>query len=978
LATVVSNLWVATLFINYKTAGAGETWFLKAQDKDTAKTTALELAQARSLLLAAGCSIVGVSVRTAVYPAPSWPVNQTPFPSLLRPDGSNYWDTPNSPHQALWLSFKSQDGPWCPRPLKWIADDEITNSVWVRQGLTIPAGPPALLLFPREAHKNTLYRYALAKIRDLTCYAKRKPNLPDGSPQWLLSDWLKVAVKKAGRRKSGNAFHPISWEPTYREFGPHFSPCGCVVGWSRRTFEVNAIFYRDGLPNSISYYRARAGAKILPWPTIFWGYWWDEKIINTSGPGEFTGPENRFWHAGFSWSDAPGLAPTGGPNAFLGVVLAPHNEAAPTPPHLLPECDMPPPLLRVDNDDNTIIVTPTLRITADTATMALVVRGPNWVELSALVPAPGFDLQTIGQAGGETEVADVGLLKVDAESFLVDSWGLYEATLFAKKKVLVALTFVNNLETAYTRTGNTITATANGAVESANVKLPPVGYDFLFNPGNENTGIYRLLHPGDADNPFLAVRSPQMDTSGKAIPGTLCTVTGYGNDPWYRNTVWMLRGASDDISTVTSLNITSFRWMRVSTICEATAGYYPVMKDDSHMVNGIIHANGPEGVAIKGDVLLYKDYPTTTCRLLPNGIIWNWGSLFRNAYLVNHYDEHKNRYALMIDQDPMEGTGPTVIMIRDTDWRWRVGAWGTLPDGSQVSGGLITSIASAPPSPPPPFTPLPPSPPPPPFIALPPPPPPWLSPISPPVPPAPPPPPPVPSGHSLVFNGINTWMASGVSAPLQPASLTILAKIKVNSTANCAILGMQFDNAGWTPPYASYSLKFGSGGLRMNITVPGGNAEAASPHDLTGKTLWVAGTYDAATGLVTVYHESVGVLVNMGTAGLPIGGIDYSSATGLKLHLGKTGPDHPGEIFDGEIFKLYVYYVVKTLAEMETIKGYAFGLPADTTRIVEMNAAQLSGTKNNGDDVERWYDNAGINPWFYQATLANRPIFKIT
>jgi hypothetical protein len=353
LATVVTDLWVANLFANFKASGACETYYLKAQDRTSAEAVAVELARTRALLLAQDCEIHLVTVRNGEYPAPARPCLQDPIGSLKKNNGSEYWGKLHTPHDALWWYFRAEDRKWSTRPIRFYQAVEVSANIWKRQGLLIPDVTPPRPLDPSSVPPELLYQHVLGKIRDITCHAERLPDVA-GKPRWMLRDYQWVRFTKTGRRRVGARFWRVSWEPEVWTTGPDFSPCGTVVNAARRTYRQACRFYVDGAAKGIRFYTAAAAAKIIPFPTLFWptaGYGF---TLNTAGPGEIGRHRKTDWTPGFSVGNAPGLAPTGMPSRFLGFDSKPFDDSLPTPILLLPGCDMPVPPIRINNVPNTV------------------------------------------------------------------------------------------------------------------------------------------------------------------------------------------------------------------------------------------------------------------------------------------------------------------------------------------------------------------------------------------------------------------------------------------------------------------------------------------------------------------------------------------------------------------------------------------------------------------------------------------------
>jgi len=122
---------------------------------------------------------------------------------------------------------------------------------------------------------------------------------------------------------------------------------------------------------------------------------------------------------------------------------------------------------------------------------------------------------------------------------------------------------------AATRSSNTLTANANGSINT-------VGIDGLTNlainnrilvvaqTAGQDNGIYIISSLGDAGNPWVMQRSADCDTSAEVING-LWTVTTDGTN--YKGTEWLLMTA-DPIT----LNTTVLVWFQIGASTSAIAG----------------------------------------------------------------------------------------------------------------------------------------------------------------------------------------------------------------------------------------------------------------------------------------------------------------------------------------------------------------------------------------------------------------------
>lgn len=89
----------------------------------------------------------------------------------------------------------------------------------------------------------------------------------------------------------------------------------------------------------------------------------------------------------------------------------------------------------------------------------------------------------------------------------------------------------------YTRTGNTITATANGALAAIDGVTLVADDPFFFDNGSADAGIWRVTEVGDGSHPFICDRASQWDTSGDFITGKLFAVQ---EGTLFKQQLWMM------------------------------------------------------------------------------------------------------------------------------------------------------------------------------------------------------------------------------------------------------------------------------------------------------------------------------------------------------------------------------------------------------------------------------------------------------
>lgn len=110
-----------------------------------------------------------------------------------------------------------------------------------------------------------------------------------------------------------------------------------------------------------------------------------------------------------------------------------------------------------------------------------------------------------------------------------------------------------SLGAAFTRTGNTIVADANGALGTLDGVTPAVGNRFLLRSGNSSAGIYTITSLGGASAKFVLVRSSDADTSAELPSGSLVTVS---EGTTSADTIWMLTTNDPIVLNTTSLVFT--------------------------------------------------------------------------------------------------------------------------------------------------------------------------------------------------------------------------------------------------------------------------------------------------------------------------------------------------------------------------------------------------------------------------------------
>ncbi len=255
---------------------------------------------------------------------------------------------------------------------------------WIHGGFTLPAGPAVVPLDPRAASKAELFRYYFMTLRDRTVHASYVGRDAAGNTSWFHRPWSSFYSLACGKQDIGRRFVPCSWEPIDYSFAPDFSPCGCIVGYVRSTYEAPCKFHAGGIDKGIRYYVAADVAALMPFPTIFHPSTQIQPYSRGAAPGERTPYREEWWNLGYSAGNAPGVAPTGTPAQFLGLTSASYNETLPTPVNLVPGCDMPiGPLTVEDVDPNTVVVSNVTKITLDTGGFEVTQIAPGWAKLKA-------------------------------------------------------------------------------------------------------------------------------------------------------------------------------------------------------------------------------------------------------------------------------------------------------------------------------------------------------------------------------------------------------------------------------------------------------------------------------------------------------------------------------------------------------------------------------------------------------------------
>jgi hypothetical protein len=155
---------------------------------------------------------------------------------------------------------------------------------------------------------------------------------------------------------------------------------------------------------------------------------------------------------------------------------------------------------------------------------------------------------------------------------------------------------------AATRSSNTLTANANGSINTA-------GIDGITNlavndrvlvvaqTAGQDNGIYAISNLGSAGSPWVMQRSADCDTSAEVVNGLWTVITDGTN---YKGTEWLLMTA-DPIT----LNTTVLVWFQIGASTSAIAGNglvrvgntYHVAQSAAYTANSLLYANASSTLA---------------------------------------------------------------------------------------------------------------------------------------------------------------------------------------------------------------------------------------------------------------------------------------------------------------------------------------------------------------------------------------------
>lgn len=162
-----------------------------------------------------------------------------------------------------------------------------------------------------------------------------------------------------------------------------------------------------------------------------------------------------------------------------------------------------------------------------------------------------LDLQALGQA-----LANYDLF---ANNFFVNL--IYAQTIYANSIVSTLFTgikfarvTVTSLGAGYARSGNVITASANGTLGAQDGITLVVTDRVLLRSGNSDAGLYEVTSVGSAGTPFVLTRTSDADDSTEMVSGTLVYVRHGTDGSGYKDTAWRLVTEPPIVLNTTSLD----------------------------------------------------------------------------------------------------------------------------------------------------------------------------------------------------------------------------------------------------------------------------------------------------------------------------------------------------------------------------------------------------------------------------------------
>jgi hypothetical protein len=211
---------------------------------------------------------------------------------------------------------------------------------------------------------------------------------------------------------------------------------------------------------------------------------------------------------------------------------------------------------------------------------ALFVKSDGSVPATEEWSAGGFKLTSVGAPSVSTDL----LRKSELDAFVLGA-----ANHKSSARVATAAALPAN-----TRTSNTLTANANGSINTTGIdgvtSLAVTDRVLVKNEAlGENNGIYRISNLGSAGTPWVFIRVADMNTDDEATAGTAVTIIEGAS---YAGTRWVLT-TNDPIS----LNSDSLTFTQVTGLSYATAGAGLTKTGD------VLDVGAGDGISATGDAL---------------------------------------------------------------------------------------------------------------------------------------------------------------------------------------------------------------------------------------------------------------------------------------------------------------------------------------------------------------------------------------
>lgn len=326
---------IVRLFLNMGDWGYSERIPIWENTWEFALPVARQLAEAQARIMCKGAVLEWATLAMAEYPWWEQAVLTNPLQALPQ------WGPVGHLTEGLWWDFSDELGGCQGRLFRAIEGTDIVNKEWLSAPMELPAGIPPLPADLTTATKRQLYENCFCTYRDLGALSRRVGKRVNGVQTYSLNRFEHAQYVRVSGRRIGSAYRRQSWEAFPFVDAPPFSPCGEVTGVGRRSFVVQCRFYPDGPVQWVHYYWAKPTATVFPLPHIFWGRFRDEDLYNTYGVGELTGNARRWWVPGNEYGNAPGDHFSGPELGFRGEYTPSWSPIFPTPPALLPVCDVP-------------------------------------------------------------------------------------------------------------------------------------------------------------------------------------------------------------------------------------------------------------------------------------------------------------------------------------------------------------------------------------------------------------------------------------------------------------------------------------------------------------------------------------------------------------------------------------------------------------------------------------------------------------